>query len=280
VRGLKILMWLPLAGALGLVAAGAAGEVLSIYDLQYTTAADGASPYEGDTVDCAGGIVTFKWPGGKKRLYLQDPAGGEWAGVMVKDWAGDALWANVNVGDEVSLTGVVVEESSGNTTLRYEAGSSHTVLTTGNAIPDPVVVTPAEIAAPTEGPPGEWYVADHSAEKYEGMLLTVENVTVTAMGLGKALDNYQLQGADGALWAADYMNADAGVYHTYVSLGADFASVSGVFEQYTNLAYAWDYYQLVTRKTEDLVLPAPAPAALLMFGGALLVRRRKRFDCH
>jgi len=277
VRGMRVLMWLSLAGALGLGTAVASGEALSIYDLQYTTSADGGSPYEGSTVDCAGGIVTFKWAGGKKRLYLQDPTRPEWAAVMVKDWTADELWANVSVGDELALTGVYVEESSGNTTLRYDAASGYTVLSTGNPLPAPVVVTADQIAAPTEGPPGEWYVADRSAEKYEHMLLTVENVTVAATGLGKAVDNYELAGAAGSCWAADYMNDTVGVngYHPYVSPGASFESLSGVFEQYTKLSSGWDYYQLVTRSTDDLVVPAPAPAALLLAGGALLMRRRR-----
>lgn len=49
------------------------GEALSIYEIQYTTAADGASPQNGNIIDCVGGIVTCKPPTGRPRLIIQDP---------------------------------------------------------------------------------------------------------------------------------------------------------------------------------------------------------------
>ncbi len=228
---------------------------LTIYEIQYTADPLGSSPYDASIVDCAGGIVVDKFTRGLPKLTLQNPSYPDgWGGIQVKDWTGSSdLYDGVSVGDWVSLSNVLIEEYRGNTILQYKAENSpgFQVTSTGNPIPLHKVVAMSEIAAPIEGPPGEWYVADHSAEKYEAMLLKVENVTVTAMDLGKALDNYNLNNADGDCWGADYMNEDIGEdYHPYVHVGSHFVSVSGIFEQYTK--DQWDYYQLVTTSTEDL----------------------------
>ncbi|MBL7133874.1 MAG: PEP-CTERM sorting domain-containing protein [Phycisphaerae bacterium] len=266
-----------------LVPAGATSAALSIYAIQYTTDPDGHSGQVGNTVDCDGGIVTHKFRGTRPKLTLQDPNFPDgWGGIQVKDWtAGLTLFDHVSVGDWVSFTSVLVEEYRGNTLLKYpsDTGSGFAVESSGNPLPDPKVVSPADIAAPVEGPVGEWYVADHTAERYEAMRLTVEDVIVTDMKLGKANDNYVLQGAGGSCWAGDYMNVDVGVdyYHPYISTGAEFQSVSGILEQYTKLTSWWDYYQLLTTETSDLVIPEPGAGAIfLMAAWAVLLRRRRR----
>ena len=42
-------------------------DTYSIYDLQYTTDASGDSPYNGQVVNCTGGVVMQKYVGGKVR---------------------------------------------------------------------------------------------------------------------------------------------------------------------------------------------------------------------
>lgn len=268
---------LPFVLAAALLVSPAAADSKSIYNIQYTTAADGASPEAGNIIACLGGIVTHKYPGSKPKLTLQDPANPDgWGAIQVKDWtAANDLFAAVAVGEWVSLANVEVEEYRGNTLLRYHADNSPSfaIDSSGNALPASRLVSLSEIAAPTEGPPGEWYVADHSAEQYEAMRLTVENVTVTAMDLGKAVDNYALSATGQNCWASDYMNADRDSqedYHARVGLGEQFPGVAGILEQYTK--DNWDYYQLLTRQTADF-LPEPALATILLAAGAVLLRR-------
>lgn len=272
-----------LVALVGLLHADAAA--VPIYDIQYVDLAvdpEGNSPYSGQIVDCQGGIVVHRYAGTRPKLTLQDPAHPDgWGGIFVKDWTvGQDMFNAVSVGDLVSFTNVQVEEYRGNTLLRYETAnnSGYTIISSGNPLPPPRLVSLDDIAAPIEGPPGDWYVADHSAERYEAMRLTVENVTVTALDLGKASDNYNLNGSADA-WAGDYMNEGAvGDYHPLVSVGQHFDRVTGILEQYTKLNYGWDYYQLLTTTSDDLavdsgVVPEPASAAIVLAGLALLRRR-------
>jgi len=269
------------AVAAAMVASPAAADTKSIYDIQYTTDPDGGSSSADTVVDCAGGVVTHKWSGGQLKLTLQDPNYPDgWGAIQVKDWTGGELYDNVSPGDWVELLSVLIEEYRGNTLITYHGDTSpgFQVRATGLAVPGPKAVAPFEIAAPIEQPNGDWLAADHASERYEAMWLTVANVTVGEMDLGKAVDNYELTAQGATCWAADYMNDDleADGYHRYVSTGQTFESVSGILEQYTRLERGWDYYQLITTRTSDFVIPEPASAALLVLAGAMGLARRPR----
>ena len=238
-------------------------NALSIYEIQYTDDANGVSPQNGNVVDCLGGIVTHKQSGGRPRLIVQDPnypAG--WSAIQVKGWSSDAF-DNVETGDWISLTNVLVEDFKGTTFLQYqgEYDPNLIVVSTGNSLPRPRVVAIDEIAAPAEVPDA-WAVADHTGEKYESMLLKVVAVSVTALGQGKAYDNYLLtSNVDPNLscWVSDYMNVDKEkglIYHPSVEIGQRFCGVTGILEQYTGDSEGiyYDYYQLLTRNSEDFIV--------------------------
>ena len=176
----------------------------------------------------------------------------------------------INIGDEVRLANVTVEEYRGTTFLQMYADDSPsvTVQSSNNLVPEPLVVTVDEISSPVYDPcTGGYFVTDHSAEKYEAMLIRIENVSVTNTGLGKNSDNYMLQSCDEpsdpnfSCWASDYLNQDRQdleLYHEYVEIGARFCSVAGILEQYTRDSYDLDYYQLLTTYTGDLKRYTPA----------------------
>lgn len=238
--------------------------VLSIYDIQYTADPNGESPQNGIILDCTGGIVMHKTPSGKPRLIVQDPAYPDgWGAIQVKDLFGTGIFDDVNVGDWIYLTNVLVEEFKGSTFLQYmeENNAGFEILSSNNKLPKPRVVTIDEIAAPIEGL-DTLLVTNHNAEKYEAMLIKVINVNVKDTGYGKAYDNYILaSNADPNLicWASDYMNAgkDKGlIYHTNIEPGRNFCGVTGVLEQYTGEqdGIYYDYYQLLTTSTEDFTI--------------------------
>ncbi len=254
-----------LAGGLSLPAA-IMGRAFSIYEIQYTDEPDGRSPLEAQVIDCAGGIVTHKYEGYRPKLTIQDPnfpLG--WGAIQVKDWvSGAPLFNKAALGDWVRLSNVYVDEFRGNTILQcwYDNDPNLTVVSSGNPLPEPLIVSLDEIASPESDSQGDWYVQDHNAEMYEHMRLRVEKVTVVGLGYGKAADNYILQDRNDpnlTCWAADYMNDEAmGDYHPFVRMGQSFCSVEGVLEQYTRLRNGWDYYQLVTTGTRDFVISQQA----------------------
>lgn len=248
---------------------GFAGQIqaraFSIYEIQYTTDANGASPQNGKIIDCRGGIVIFKRAGGRPRLVIQDPNFPyEWGGIQVKDFIGGSF-DEVTVGDWVSLRNVLVEEFRGTTFLQFisENDPNLSIINRNNPLPKPLIVSVDEVAAPVEGI-DSWAVVNHNAEKYEGMMIKVRNVSVEDTGYGKAYDNYMLgsnNDPNSACWASDYMNYDIdGIYHPFVEVGNNFCGVTGFLEQYTGESDGiyYDYYQLLTTKTDDFLILQPA----------------------
>lgn len=250
------------------------GEDVTIPALQYTESPDGASPYNGKVVNCAGGVAVAKQPGSRPRLFVQDPnASDGWAAIQVKGWTSDAF-TDVSVGDWVRFQQVFVEEFRGTTLLQYwDQNQDGTrpilqVVSHGHSLPRPLVVDANEIQAPEYRPQEDaWVVADHHAERFESMLLQVRDVTVLGQGMGKAQDNYGLEsfrkpdGTGTLVWASDYLNPDrpkADLYLPTVQPGQRFRAVTGVLEQYTNLGDGFDYYQLLTLSTESLMELCPA----------------------
>ena len=255
-----------LVGAvLGYVETAKAGE-LSIYEIQHTTDVNGMSPQHGNIVDCIGGIVTHIPPTGRPRLVLQDPnCSNGWGAIQAKDLFSTGAFADVNVGDRVSFTNVLVEDSKGTTFLQYTKANDagFTISSRDNPLPRPLTVAVDEIAAPIQGTDA-WLVADHTAEKYEGMLIRVTNVKVADKEYGKAYDNYVLQSSDDpnlCCWVSDYMNDETvEKYHPYVEIGRHFCGVVGILEQYTaeKDGIYYDYYQLLTTDTTAFVIDQTA----------------------
>lgn len=307
VSGRLVVGWCVVAAVCGGMVAS--GEVLSIRDVQETTTSDGTSDYDGQIVDCSGGVVVRKIApsrtGQPARLLLADTTGDYadgWNGIEVKDWSSGGgvpfdLFDSVEVGDWVSFTDIYVEDgeyTKGTTFLQYDPGAGvspdvvFSIDSHGNALPSPVVVTTAQIAAPIEDPvgSGDWLAQFDPAsdrllvERYEAVLLRVEDVTVSAWGLGKAEDNYNLTNTAGDAWAADFYNVDRDIdsdYHDLVDLDVHFASVTGFLEQYTGEknSHMYDCYQLMTTCTGDFVVPEPTMIGLVAAGGVMLLRRRR-----
>ena len=242
---------------------------LSIYDVQSNTSDGDASIYNGQIHNVTGGIVTHLWAGWQTRVYIQNPNFPEWGAICVKDFEGGELADAVQLGDWVSFSNILIEEYRGTTFLQYDRTASPDVAfsidSQSNPVPEATLLTAADLIVPV----------NHAAsEPWESMIVRLEDVTVGAMDLGKAEDNYELMQGNDVAWGADYMNADAGgPYHPWIYSGALLDSITGLVEQYTKLTDGWDYYQLLTRSSADIV-PEPGSIALLTLGLVLASRRR------
>jgi hypothetical protein len=225
---------------------------LTIQDIQYSPFGGGYGGYTNYHVTLSGvvtadtsDIVGDQNDGGSvaRRVYIQNGSG-PWSGIWIYGGQVDAL----KRGDNVTVKGVITEN---NYNTRLDTLSSLVVNSSGNVVPDPVVLSTSEIGTLTSG--------TVSAEKYEGVLVEYKNVKVT---------NQNPDGSKnfGEILVADASNVGTRIelqegnhpYHNNwdtttckfpgnikISTGNSFSSIKGV------LYYSFGNYKMVPRKTED-----------------------------
>lgn len=130
----------------------------TIRDIQFTPYFNGRSGYVGDTVTVTGIVTASAANTNLGYVYIQQAGQTEWGGIWV---SAGSLITGFNVGDQISVTGVV-EEYFGLTRLANVSAAN--LIQTG-AAPAPVVVDPAQFST-----------YDFAAcEKYESMLVKLQN---------------------------------------------------------------------------------------------------------
>lgn len=131
----------------------------TIRDIQFTPFTTGRSGYVGDSVTVQGVVTASAASNNLGYVYIQEPGQSLWAGIWIN---GGSLINGFNVGDRVSVSGVV-EESFGLTRITNVYGA--VLLSTGQAVPAPTVINPANFSTYD-------FV---KCEPYEGMLVRLEN---------------------------------------------------------------------------------------------------------
>jgi predicted extracellular nuclease len=197
---------------------GGGGTVLTCWDVQGQQA---SSPYLGQTVSVTG-IVTA----GEGEYYgtyaaMADAGGGEWSGLVL--YGNDVT--GIVRGDSITITGLV-DEYYGLTELKFP--TSIVVHSSGHPLPDAEVLSTGEI-----------YQAA-TAEKWEGVLVMVEDVTVTAEP--NEFGEWKIDDGSG-----DAVVDDLGDYGYVPTLNDQLASVTGV------LNYSFDEYKMEPRDDADIV---------------------------
>jgi len=192
-----------------------------IHDIQYVVdpGVDDASPYAGQTV-MVQGIVYAVYGSG----YFIADAAGQWNGLYVYNFS------KPNVGDEVQVVGKI-QEYYGLTELGNIA--SQVVLSTGNTLYGPAVVTAAEIP----------YDDVAASEAYEGVFVEIHDLTVLTGN-----DSYRQ-------WTfTDISQATGKVddwgYDANPAVGDVFTILRGA------LVYDFSEYKVLPRNEDDVVPPA------------------------
>lgn len=194
----------------------------TIYDIQNTNAAIGDcfdSPYNGQTVTFSGVITAA----GSGNYYIQDGTGA-WNGAYVYD-SGNSP----SRGDNVTLV-AVVDEYYGMTEIKDV--SSYMLNSSGNDEPEPVSISTGDLAGG----------CSIIGEAYEGVLVKLSNVTVTA-----AADQY------GQWWVDDGTGAcevEDKYFEHSPTVGDVIPSLTGVVE------YGFGEYALCPRDANDFGSPA------------------------
>ncbi len=213
--------------------------MVSIHDIQYVAdpGTSDVSPYQDQTV-WVEGIVTAKTGelgyADQGKLVIEEPDGGPWSGLLVYGAEGFAT----EEGDYVRLL-APIKEYYGMTEMSF-AGAVYTyteIISHGNTLPAPEVVS-ASIAADVA-----------TAEPYEGVLVEVQDATVTNEDLGHG--EWQINDGSGDIRVDDDGDHDGNL--TYVpSNGDQFNFVRGI------LFYTYGNYKIEPRYDPDLdqVLPA------------------------
>ncbi|MDA3892479.1 MAG: phospholipase D-like domain-containing protein [Salinivirgaceae bacterium] len=177
----------------------------SIYEIQGQT---NLSPYNGQSVSTKG-IVTAVYVGS---YFIQD-GDSEWTGLYVYDKTQTPA-----IGDSIEIAGTIYEYYDMTELVDI---TSFTVTSSGNTLPEPILI---ETGA--------------AEEKWEGVLLRVENAECTNPDLG--FGEWELNDGSGTTVVND--------------LGVVYTPIAGVKYKVTGpLSYSFEQYKLEPRTEEDII---------------------------
>ncbi len=203
-------------------------EVLSCYDVQYTTQANGASPYMGSVVTVEGIVVAEVFYTGtsttNKGFVISDPEGGPWSGLLIftNQYAPQR-------GDKVQVTGTIAEYYE---FTEMSPTTSFQVLSPGNPLPPATLITTGSLTGA-------------SAEQWESVFVKVENVNITATP--NNYGEFNVNDGSGACQIDDQCFPRSGFSWPQMSVGQNWARIQGVVD------YSFNYFGLNPREMADLV---------------------------
>ena len=198
---------------------GGGGNVLTCYEIQGQV---DDSPYVGEDVTVTG-IVTsaagelYTSVTDAQHTIIEDPSGGEWSGLVLFGY--DGIMDDLQRGDSVVVSGYV-QEFFGLTEVVVQSVDFYEA---GYTIPVPEELSTSDVAL----------------EKWEGVLVSVSDVTVTDDDLGYG--EWYVDDGSG-----DARIDDLGDFSYTPSNGDTFAEIIGV------VFYSFDNYKIEPRDDSDL----------------------------
>lgn len=199
---------------------------LSCYDIQYTTNSSGDSPYVNQVVTVQGVVTGEHFYSGSSSsnfgFYISDLAGGAWSGLFVYN-----TFYQPVMGDLVELTGTVSEYYNFTELTQI---TDYQVISQGNSIPEPVIVSTASLS-------------NAAAEQWESVLVKVQNVTVASTP--SAYQEFNVTDGSGYCQVDNQFFAPGHTW-TNVQLGVTFTSIVGIVD------YSYSLYGLNPRNLADM----------------------------
>ncbi len=200
----------------------------TIYDVQFVPGGGDASPLEGRTVNVTGIVTAAKGQFSDSFCMIHE-GNGIFEGIKI--YATYNYDGEINEGDEITVSGFVTEYY-GETEVYIPFGEAVTVLSTGNPNYGYAAVTTADVDPD-----------DTDSEKYEGQLISVTDVTVTAEPDGYGQWYIEDASAVGA------MVDDYGYYSYDPHLFDVLDEVRGI------LMYSFYQFKIEPRYDEDIIGP-------------------------
>lgn len=212
-----------------LLSAGLAAEVLSCYDVQYTTLASGNSPYMDQSVTVQGIVVAdIFYTGTSATNYgfvISDPVAGPWTGLLIF-----TNQYHPQKGDLVQVTGTIKEYYE---FTEMSPVTSYQVVSSGNSLPAPAAITTGALTSAT------------TAEQWECVFVRVQNVNITAAPNNYA--EFYVNDGSGACQVDDQCFPRSGFTWPSITVGQSWARIQGVVD------FSFSYYAINPRDLQDLV---------------------------
>ena len=197
----------------------------TIYDVQYVPVGGDTSSYIGKAVNITGVVTAGLGVVASNSFVVQDGSG-PWNGVFVFDPTNSV---GAEEGDSVIISGKVQEYYS--RTEVYMFVGCYNEVSSGNDEPYPVEIVALDLST---GSP--------NAESYEGVLVKVNNVTVTNDSLGYG--EWEINDGSGACRVDDYAP-----YSYSPSTGDHLDAVQGILD------YNYSDFKIEPRSDEDIIGP-------------------------
>ncbi len=203
-------------------------DVLTCYDVQYTTQANGDSPYKGSVVTVEGIVVAEIFYTGtstsNKGFVISDSDGGPWSGLLIftNQYAPQR-------GDKVQVTGTIAEYYN---FTEMSPTTGFQVISQGNPLPPVTLITTGSLTGA-------------NAEQWESVFVKVENVNVTSTP--NNYGEFNVNDGSGACQIDDQCFPRSGFSWPQMNVGQNWARIQGVVD------FSFDYYGINPREMTDLV---------------------------
>ncbi|MBA4311114.1 MAG: hypothetical protein C0417_00640 [Chlorobiaceae bacterium] len=219
---------------------------LTIQDIQYTPFTNGRTPYLGAVISLSGVVTAdtahlqITAPSGGTSTWYMQTGNSPWNGIWI---VGDTVLKQIRNGDSITVTGSVAENSD---VTRIQYISSFTVHSSGNPIPPPIELQTLNFGSNVGN-------GNPSAEPYEGMLVRLNNLTITNIYPTYAdPSEYEVDDGSGPLLVQQsgknkYSNipGDTIQSKTLLKLGDHISSLTGI------IYYSFNRYKFVPRNDAD-----------------------------